>query len=71
MSRRAPLQIIFHGKDKKSLTAHIDPACLPPRYGGTMTAPECPGTDLADLFQHFHKEFECELYGFMGALYEY
>lgn len=23
-----------------------------------MTAPECNGKDLADLFQHFHKDFE-------------
>jgi hypothetical protein len=51
-------RIFFHGKDTKSLTKHISPDVLPPKYGGTMDAPMLEGRLLADLYQQYQKEFE-------------
>lgn len=51
-------RIFFHGKDAKSLTKHISPDVLPPKYGGTMDVPLLEGRLLADLYQQYQKEFE-------------
>jgi len=51
-------RIFFHGKDQKSLTKHISPEVLPPKYGGTLSVPDLDGKLLADLYQLYTKEFE-------------
>lgn len=54
-------QIFFHGKDPKSLTKHVSPEILPPRYGGTLSVPDLEGKVLVDLYQLYTKEFDSKM----------
>ncbi|XP_013200796.1 clavesin-2 isoform X2 [Amyelois transitella] len=48
----------FHGNDLKSLHKHIDPECLPPRYGGTCRYHGGCGTWLTKIKKYRDKAFD-------------
>lgn len=48
----------FHGKDMSSLHKHIDPDCLPKKYGGTLDIPEVTADEWMLLLNVCEKEFE-------------
>lgn len=52
------LQIIFHGKDLKSLHKFFGTECLPTSYGGQIEIPDGVGAALSDLFRLYGKEFD-------------
>ncbi|XP_053696763.1 alpha-tocopherol transfer protein-like [Sabethes cyaneus] len=53
MSKGMRQRCYMHGKDWKSLAKHINPRCLPPRYGGTLAAPDCDGKLMADYLENY------------------
>lgn len=57
MSRELRGKTYMHGKNWNSLTKYISPKCLPPKYGGTLEAPDCDGMALAKLLQHYEGYF--------------
>lgn len=58
LSDKLRKRIKFHNKDWKSLTADVDPACLWPRYGGTLGAEEYDGRLIGQLLTYYQKEYE-------------
>ena len=52
------LQIIFHGKDRKSLHKYMSPKCLPECYGGSLCIPRVTGNQWLELLMMCDKEFE-------------
>lgn len=58
LSDKLRKRIIFHNKDWRSLTSHVDPACLRPRYGGTLDAPDFEGGLIGELLVMYMKDFE-------------
>lgn len=58
LSEKLRKRIMFHNKNWSSLTAHVDPACLWPRYGGTLSAPEFEGRLVGELLTLYQKEYE-------------
>jgi len=58
-------RIFFHGKDWKSLAAHIDEELLPSKYGGTTTWELPPGKVLGEFFECYSSDYEqADSYGF-------
>ncbi|XP_058823566.1 alpha-tocopherol transfer protein-like [Topomyia yanbarensis] len=57
MSKELRQKTYMHGKDWNSLTKHINPRCLPPRYGGVLEAPDCDGKIMAEFLQHYEGYF--------------
>ncbi|XP_053611604.1 clavesin-1-like isoform X2 [Plodia interpunctella] len=51
-------KIHFHGYDLNSLHKHIDPACLPPKYGGTCKYHGHFGTWLSKIKKYRDKSFD-------------
>ncbi|CAH1133149.1 unnamed protein product [Ceutorhynchus assimilis] len=51
-------RIIFHGTDRKSLHQHMDPACLPECYGGTLDLPRIEGPQWLELLEKCDPEFK-------------
>lgn len=67
MSKDLRAKTHMHGKNWNSLTQHISPKCLPPRYGGTLEAPESDGRAVANLLQHYEGHFlEYNSFGYTG-----
>lgn len=65
MSKELRGKTYMHGTNWNSLTKHISPECLPPKYGGTSEAPECDGKVLGELLQHYEGYFaEYNSYGY-------
>ncbi|XP_055547877.1 clavesin-1-like [Wyeomyia smithii] len=65
ISKELREKIHFHNKDWNSLAKLIDPACLRPKYGGTLAAPEYEGRLLGDFLQLYDKYFDSlEAYGY-------
>ncbi|XP_055545159.1 alpha-tocopherol transfer protein-like [Wyeomyia smithii] len=53
MSKEMRDKCYIHGKDWQSLTKFINPRCLPPKYGGTSTAPDCDGKLMAKYLENY------------------
>lgn len=67
MSKELRAKTHMHGKNWNSLTQHISETCLPPKYGGSLEAPECDGAELAKLLQHYEGHFlEYNSFGYTG-----
>ncbi|KAL9697663.1 hypothetical protein quinque_001104 [Culex quinquefasciatus] len=67
MSRDLRSKTVMHGKSWHSLAKHIKPRFLPPKYGGSSSAPDYDGELFAKLFQHYEGYFnEYDSYGFTG-----
>ncbi|XP_058819700.1 clavesin-1-like [Topomyia yanbarensis] len=65
ISKELREKIFFHNKDWNSLTKLINPACLRPKYGGTLAAPEYEGRLLGDYLQLYDKYFDAlDAYGY-------
>lgn len=60
--------MFFHGKDKKSLHQHIDPAYLPKDYGGDLPQINYSGKDWFPSVKE-HEEFirQWGEYGFSSS----
>lgn len=58
LSDKLKKRIKFHNKDWKSLTTDVDPACLWPRYGGTLDVEEYDGRLIGELLTYYQKEYE-------------
>lgn len=58
LSDKLKKRIKFHNKDWKSLTSDVDPACLWPRYGGTLDVEEYDGRLIGELLTYYQKEYE-------------
>lgn len=58
LSDKLRKRIKFHNKDWNSLTSNVDPACLWPRYGGTMDVAEYDGRLIGELLTYYQKEYE-------------
>ncbi|XP_041980745.1 clavesin-1-like [Aricia agestis] len=54
-------RIHFHGWDLKSLHKHIDPECLPPRYGGTCRNHVPIGTWFQKIKKYRDEQFDKEM----------
>ncbi|XP_058452094.1 alpha-tocopherol transfer protein-like [Malaya genurostris] len=57
MSKGMRQKTYMHGKDWNSLTKHINPRCLPSKYGGTLAAPDCDGKSMAEFLQLYEGYF--------------
>lgn len=57
----AGVQLFFHGKDYKSLHAHIDKSFLPKKYGGTATWELPSGKLLGEFFSCYSSDFESKM----------
>ncbi|KAJ8714720.1 hypothetical protein PYW07_002945 [Mythimna separata] len=53
--------IHFHGNDLKSLQKHIEPECLPPRYGGTCRSSASFGLWLKKIKKYRDEQFDREM----------
>ncbi|XP_058819701.1 alpha-tocopherol transfer protein-like [Topomyia yanbarensis] len=58
LSDKLKKRIIFHNRDWASLTSHVDPGCLRPRYGGTLDAPDYEGRLIGEMLTLYQKEYE-------------
>lgn len=54
-------KIFFHGSDLNSLHQHIDPECLPPRYGGTCRNHGSFRKWLQKIKQYRDEQFDREM----------
>ncbi|CAG4955697.1 unnamed protein product [Parnassius apollo] len=54
-------RIFFHGHDLKSLHQHIDPACLPTRYGGTCRNHVSTGKWFQKIKKYRDAQFDKEM----------
>lgn len=61
MSRDLRSKTVMHGKSWHSLAKHIKPRFLPPKYGGSSSAPDFDGELFAKLFQHYEGYFNGEV----------
>ncbi|XP_045513563.1 clavesin-2-like [Pieris brassicae] len=59
--QRAWDKIHFHGNDLKSLHKHLDPACLPPRYGGTCRSHVSARKWLQKIKKYRDEHFDKEM----------
>jgi hypothetical protein len=53
-------QIYFHGTDRKSFHEHVDPANLPPCYGGTLDKDPIHAMEWFKMLSKLEKEYESE-----------
>lgn len=53
--------IHFHGSDLKSLHKHVDPECLPARYGGTCRGTSTFGVWLKKIKKYRDEQFDNEM----------
>ncbi|XP_055636877.1 alpha-tocopherol transfer protein-like [Toxorhynchites rutilus septentrionalis] len=58
LSDKLRKRIVFHNRDWQSLTSHVDPGCLRPRYGGNLDAPDYDGRLIGELLTLYQKEYE-------------
>lgn len=51
-------KILVQRTDFEAVSSAIGKESVPMKYGGTMKAHHCPGNILADLAEHYEKEFQ-------------
>lgn len=58
LSHSLSLQIHFHSNNVQSLHKHIDPSCLPKKYGGTRGEIDYCGADWYPVLAKFEEKIK-------------